>query len=100
MPIAASVNAGRLKKRGGNRRSKVEIATAAIHKKAGLSLGSTLEAFILFLTVITVLATGILAAYGAIIAILRLLAPQTTQSGGGKPVLVPNRAHAAHAGGD
>ena len=62
-------------------------------------MGSLLEALILFTTVMAVLATGILSAYGSIIGILRLLAPQTTRPTG-KPTLVPNRTQAAHAGGD
>lgn len=57
-------------------------------------------AFVLSFTVILVVAIGILAAYGAVIAILHALAAQTRQHGAEAPVLVSSRAHAAHAGGD
>jgi hypothetical protein len=61
-------------------------------------LSTLLQAFIISLTVTTVLAIGIFAAYGAVIAILHAFASSRKRAA--SPVLVSNRAHAAHAGGD
>jgi len=63
-------------------------------------LSGLLSAFILSLTVLLVVAIGILAAYGTVIAIMRAFAPQTQKAAAGKPVLVSSRTRAAHAGGD
>jgi hypothetical protein len=67
--------------------------------KARQKLSSLTEGFILFFTVVGVVALGILAAYGAVIAILNTVATQF-----GRPterkVLVTSQAQAAHAGGD
>jgi len=58
-------------------------------------LGSLLGAFVLSLTVVTVVAIGILAAFGAVILILQAVAPHERRDRA-KPVF----ARAAHAGGD
>lgn len=62
-------------------------------------MGSLLSAFVLSLTVITVVAIGILAAFGVVIFILQSLAPKDEPTNRQKSVVVP-QAHAAHAGGD
>lgn len=60
-------------------------------------MGSLLGAFVLSLTVVTVVAIGILVAFGAVIMILQAFAPEKPKpSKPAKPVLV----QAAHAGGD
>jgi hypothetical protein len=59
-------------------------------------LGSLLGAFVLSLTVVTVVAIGILAAFGAVAAILHAFAPHEQKPRSAKPVLV----RTAHAGGD
>lgn len=61
-------------------------------------MGSLLGAFVLSLTVVTVVAVGILVAFGAVIIILQAFAPETPAkpTKPAKPVLV----QAAHAGGD
>jgi hypothetical protein len=74
-------------------------AIAAIREKAG-NLGSLLSVFILSLTVVTVLAIGILSTYGSVIAILHTFASQSRQPADEKPVLAQGQARAAHAGGD
>jgi nitrate reductase NapE component len=71
----------------------------AIREKAG-NLGSLLSVFILSFTVVTVLAIGILSAYGCVIGILQTFASQPSQRSDQKPVLAPSQARAAHAGGD
>ena len=58
-------------------------------------MGSLLGAFVLSLTVVTVVAIGIFAAFGAVILILQAVAPDE-QRNRTKPVF----ARAAHAGGD
>ena len=58
-------------------------------------MGSLLGAFVLSLTVVTVVAVGILAAFGAVILILHAVAPDPERDRA-KPVFV----RAAHAGGD
>jgi len=58
-------------------------------------LGSLLGAFVLSLTVVTVVAIGILAAFGAVILILQAVAPDERHNTT-KPVM----ARAAHAGLD
>jgi len=63
-------------------------------------LSGLLGAFILSFTVLLVVVIGILAAYGTVIAILRVFASQTQKANAGTPVLVSTQAHAAHAGGD
>ncbi|MGH9500530.1 MAG: hypothetical protein ACRD3L_15415 [Terriglobales bacterium] len=62
-------------------------------------MGGLLSAFVLFFTVMVVLATGILAAYAAIIGILHALAPQS-YARRESPVVAAGQARAAHAGGD
>jgi hypothetical protein len=61
-------------------------------------LGSLLSVGILCFTVITVLAIGILSAYGFVIGILHSFAGQSRPRLPEKPVLTP-QARAAHAGG-
>jgi hypothetical protein len=63
-------------------------------------LGSLLSVGILCFTVVTVLAIGILSAYGSVIGILHTFANQSRQRIDEKPVLAARQAHAAHAGGD
>ena len=58
-------------------------------------MGSLLGAFVLSLTVVTVVAIGILAAFGAVILILQAVAPDERRDSA-KPVF----ARAAHVGGD
>jgi len=67
--------------------------------EGGPNLSGLLGAFILSFTVLTVVAIGILAAYGTVIAILRAFASQTQKTATGTPVLVSSQARAAHAGG-
>jgi len=59
-------------------------------------VSSLLSAFVLSFTVITVVASGIFAAYASVIGILHLLAPQQVERPG-RPVLVTQQAH---VGGD
>ncbi|HXR15470.1 MAG TPA: hypothetical protein VN777_04590 [Terriglobales bacterium] len=54
---------------------------------------------ILSFTVVTVLAIGILSAYGSVIGILHTFAKRSQQRIEEKPVLAPAQARAAHAGG-
>jgi hypothetical protein len=61
-------------------------------------LGSLLGAFVLSLTVVTVVAVGIMVAFGAVILILQAFAPQERTAT--EKVPVPARARAAHAGAD
>jgi hypothetical protein len=68
---------------------------AQLIKKGGPNLGSLLGAFVLSLTVVTVVAIGIIVAFGAVILILHAVAPDQDRDGA-KPVFV----RAAHAGGD
>jgi hypothetical protein len=63
-------------------------------------LGGLLSAFVLFFTVVLVVATGILAAYAAIIGILHALAPRSFARKSESPVVAAGQARAAHAGGD
>jgi len=63
-------------------------------------LNGVLGAFILSFTVLLVVAIGILAAYGTVIAILSAFASQTQKTHAGTPVPVSNQTRAAHAGGD
>jgi hypothetical protein len=62
-------------------------------------LGSLLSVCILCFTVVTVLAIGILSAYGSVIGILHTFANQSRQRTSEKAVLAPTQARAAHAGG-
>jgi hypothetical protein len=62
-------------------------------------LGSLLGAFVLSLTVVTVVAIGILVAFGAVILILQAFAPKDRPANQEKAVLMPSQARAAHAGG-
>ena len=68
--------------------------------EGGPNLSGLLGAFILSFTVLLVVAIGILAAYGTVVAILHVLASQTQRAETGTPVLVSSQARAAHAGGD
>ena len=86
----ASVNAGKFRERG-------NFWESEIRKRAG-TLGSLMSVGILCFTVITVLAVGIVSAYGAVIGILHALASQSRQRPTDKPVLTPPRTQAAHAG--
>ncbi|HXZ40169.1 MAG TPA: hypothetical protein VEG68_05470 [Terriglobales bacterium] len=63
-------------------------------------MGSLLGALVLSLTVVTVVAIGILAAFGAVAVILQAFAPENIPPNKEKPVVVPSQARAAHAGGD
>ena len=87
----ASVNAGRF-------RERIEINRAAIRARAG-TLGSLFSVGILCFTVVTVLAIGILSAYGFVIGILHTFAKQSRRHPVEKPALAPTQARAAHAGG-
>ncbi|HEX8815929.1 MAG TPA: hypothetical protein VF753_10550 [Terriglobales bacterium] len=68
-----------------------------IHK--GPNLGGVITTFVFFSTILGSLSLGILAAYGSVVGILRLLAPGTATPKP-QPVLVQTRAHAATASGD
>jgi hypothetical protein len=59
-----------------------------------------LGALVLSLTAVTVVAIGILAAFGAVAVILRAFAPDDIRPNKEKPVAMPGQARAAHAGGD
>jgi len=63
-------------------------------------LGGLLSAFVLFFTVLAVVATGILAAYAAIIGILHALAPRSATHPRQSSVVASGQTRAAHAGGD
>jgi len=63
-------------------------------------MGSLLSVGILCFTVVTVLAIGILSAYGSVIGILHTFANQSQQSIDEEPVLAHSQARAAHAGGN
>jgi hypothetical protein len=63
-------------------------------------LGSLLGAFVLSLTVVTVVAIGILVAFGAVILILQAFAREEASTSSETPLVVASRARAAHAGGD
>jgi len=60
-------------------------------------LGSLLIAFVVSLTIFTVVVLGIIAAYGAVLGILYAFAHQSRRHPGGTRVLVPSQTH---AGGD
>jgi len=60
-------------------------------------LGALLVAFVISLTVFTVVVLGILAAYAAVTGILYAFAHQSGHRTGGTRVLVPSQTH---AGGD
>lgn len=62
-------------------------------------MGGLLSVGILCLTVVSVLAIGILSAYAAVIGILRTFANQSRQHLSEKPLLAQSQARAAHAGG-
>jgi len=74
-----------------------------LHSRAitegGPNLSGLLGAFILSITVLMVVAIGILAAYATVIGILHVLAPQTRKPEAA-PALVAAQTRAAHAGGD
>jgi len=59
-----------------------------------------MSVLILSFTVVTVLATGILSAYGSVMGILYTFARQPRQNSKEQPPLTPARTRAAHAGGD
>jgi hypothetical protein len=63
-------------------------------------LGGLLSAFVLFFTVLVVVATGILAAYAAVIGILHALAPRSFARTNESRAVAAGQARAAHAGGD
>jgi hypothetical protein len=75
------------------------FAAAAIYDKGGPNLGELLGAFILSLTVVAVVALGIISGFGAVLLILQAFAPHQAAEGT-KPSLVGNQAQAAHAGGN
>ena len=76
------------------------MPAAVIHSsESEPNLGGLLSALILFSTVLVVVATGILAAYAAVIGILRALAPHSFSRKSESPA-APRQARAAHAGGD
>jgi hypothetical protein len=62
-------------------------------------LGSLASVCVLCFTVVTVLAIGILSAYGSVIGILHTFANQSRQRLAEKPILATGQARAAHAGG-
>ena len=62
-------------------------------------MGSLLGALVLSLTVVTVVAIGIMVAFGAVILILQSFAPEERTSKT-EQLPVPARARAAHAGAD
>jgi hypothetical protein len=88
----ASVNAGRFRERGGIDRNRQFV------KRAG-NLGSLFSVGILCFTVVTVLAIGILSAYGSVLGILHAFAKQSRRQVE-TPALAPGQARAAHAGGN
>jgi len=63
-------------------------------------LGGLFSAFVLFFTVLVVVATGILAAYAAIIGILHALAPRSVARTRESSPVASGQTRAAHAGGD
>ena len=71
----------------------------AIYDKGGPNLGELLGAFILSLTVVAVVALGIISGFAAVLLILHAFAPNQSQTRA-KPSLVGNQAQAAHAGGN
>jgi len=75
------------------------FAAAAIYEKGGPNLGELLGAFILSLTVVAVVALGIISGFGAVLLILQAFAPNQPAEGT-KPSLVGNQTQAAHAGGN
>ena len=75
------------------------FTAAAIYGKGGPNLGELLGAFILSLTVVVVVALGIISAIGAVLLILQAFAPHQPAEAT-KPSLVGNQAQAAHAGGN
>jgi len=88
----ASVNAGRFRERGEINRKRQFVR--------GLeTLGSLSSVGILCFTVVTVLAIGILSAYGSVLGILHAFAKQSRQRPTEKPVIAPSQARAAHASG-
>ena len=62
-------------------------------------MGELLGAFILSLTVVAVVALGIISGFAAVLLILQAFAPHEPKAGA-KPSLVGNQAQAAHAGGN
>jgi hypothetical protein len=61
----------------------------------GPNLGGLLVAFVIFLTSITGVAFGIVAAYGAVNGILHVFAYQSRERSRGTSVLVPSETHAS-----
>ncbi len=59
------------------------------------NLGALLLVFVISLTVLTVVALGILAAYGLVTGILYAFAFQSRQRARMAPVLVPSESHAS-----
>jgi len=92
----ASVNAGRFS--GSGDITRTGQFDRAIRWKVG-SLGGLLSVCILCFTVVSVLAIGILSAYGSVIGILHTFASQSRKGTAEKPVLASGQARAAHAGG-
>jgi hypothetical protein len=62
------------------------------HSRKGPNLGTLLGAFVLFSTVVTAVGLGILAGYGAVLAILYSFGRQRGTAVG---VLVPSQTHAS-----
>ena len=89
LQTAASVNAATLEKR--------DLRLSGIHDKGGPNLGELVGAFVLSLTVVAVVALGIFSGFGAVLLILQAFAPSSSTDSG-KPSLVGNQAHVAHAG--
>jgi len=78
---------------------KSGFAAAVIHDKGGPNLGELLGALILSLTVVAVVARGIMSGFGAVLLILQAFAASRPKADA-KPSLVGNQAQAAHAGGN
>jgi hypothetical protein len=89
LQTATSVNAATLEERG-----------AVVDDKGGPNLGDLVGALVLFLTVVVVVALGILSGLGAVLLILQAFAPNNSTTNSVTPSLVRNQAHAAHAGGN
>jgi hypothetical protein len=89
LQTAGSVNAATVERR--------DFAAAGFITKVGRTLGELVGAFVLSLTVVAVVALGIFSGFGAVLLILQAFAPPNPTASG-KPSLVANQAHAAHAG--
>ena len=73
------------------------IGGCGTYDKGGPNLGELVGAFVLSLTVVAVVALGIFSGFGAVLLILQAFAPSSPRTSG-KPSLVANQVHAAHAG--